>query len=485
MPLGSRIGSVGGGISEQTADANYLNKSANLSDVDDVATSRTNLGLVSGGSGDIWVKKSGDTMTGKLTLVNTGLQLLDTNASHYLVIAPGSDLSANRTLTLTTGDASRTVTLNGNLTVGVGGATVTGTNTGDLTLGTNTATALSLVGQELSLADVFVQLAGDTMTGALVGVQIDVDNLRLDGNTLSSLSGGITIKPLAGQSLNLSLSTTGDFTINSTDFVWDTSAKKLGIGGAPTYTIDVFGQGGALDGVMRFTNTTANSTNKTGGIIVGHYTNGEEPINLAVVTSQSTQTIFTLGGGNGSFNTITESRIYTAANNTTLSGTLAQVIDSSQNVGYGVSIPLAKMHIKQPTDGSEVLRVETTCTNTTASRRCFQADAFTTNATVTTGQTLATSTAFNYQIETDVVARQTGGAAGTVGDLGSYSFVSSFRNVAGTVTQVGTTTSLVSHEDQAAWNAVHTISGTNILVDVTGEANKNILWVITSEIDIV
>jgi len=36
-----------------------------------------------------------------------------------------------------------------------------------VTLGTNTATALSLSGQELSIADVFVQLAGDTMTGQL------------------------------------------------------------------------------------------------------------------------------------------------------------------------------------------------------------------------------------------------------------------------------------------------------------------------------
>lgn len=43
-----------------------------------------------------------------------------------------------------------------------------GTNSGDVTLGTNTATALSLSGQQLSLADKFVQIAGDTMTGPLM-----------------------------------------------------------------------------------------------------------------------------------------------------------------------------------------------------------------------------------------------------------------------------------------------------------------------------
>jgi hypothetical protein len=54
---------------------------------------------------------------GTLTLPNTGLHLLDTNASHDLIIVPGSDLTVDRNLTITTGDAARTVTLNGNPTL--------------------------------------------------------------------------------------------------------------------------------------------------------------------------------------------------------------------------------------------------------------------------------------------------------------------------------------------------------------------------------
>lgn len=50
-------------------------------------------------------------------LTNTGLRILDTNASHVLIIAPGSDLTADKTLTLTTGDADRTITLSGNPTL--------------------------------------------------------------------------------------------------------------------------------------------------------------------------------------------------------------------------------------------------------------------------------------------------------------------------------------------------------------------------------
>lgn len=52
-----------------------------------------------------------------LTLPNTGLHLFDTDASHDLIIVPGSNLTADRNLTLTTGDAARTVTISGNTTI--------------------------------------------------------------------------------------------------------------------------------------------------------------------------------------------------------------------------------------------------------------------------------------------------------------------------------------------------------------------------------
>lgn len=52
-----------------------------------------------------------------LTVPNTGLHILDTNASHDLIIAAGSNITADRTLTVTTGDADRTLTVSGNATV--------------------------------------------------------------------------------------------------------------------------------------------------------------------------------------------------------------------------------------------------------------------------------------------------------------------------------------------------------------------------------
>jgi len=52
-----------------------------------------------------------------VTFPNSGLHILDTNASHDLIIAAGSDLSADRILTITTGDSARTLTFTGDATL--------------------------------------------------------------------------------------------------------------------------------------------------------------------------------------------------------------------------------------------------------------------------------------------------------------------------------------------------------------------------------
>lgn len=60
-----------------------------------------------------------------VTLGNTGLLVFDTNASHTLAMKPGSDLTANRTLTLTTGDADRTLTLSADTTLPIASQVLT------------------------------------------------------------------------------------------------------------------------------------------------------------------------------------------------------------------------------------------------------------------------------------------------------------------------------------------------------------------------
>ena len=58
-----------------------------------------------------------DTVTVTGMLANTSLRVADTNATHAVVITPGSNITADRILTLTTGDAARTVTISGDATI--------------------------------------------------------------------------------------------------------------------------------------------------------------------------------------------------------------------------------------------------------------------------------------------------------------------------------------------------------------------------------
>jgi hypothetical protein len=120
----------------------------------------------------------GATLTTGLTFPIAGLHILDTDASHDLIISPGDNLTADRTLTITTGDANRTITLTGN-------TTLTGTNTGDQTnISGNAATVttnanltgpITSVGNTTSVASqtgtgsTFVMQASPTLTTPALG----------------------------------------------------------------------------------------------------------------------------------------------------------------------------------------------------------------------------------------------------------------------------------------------------------------------------
>lgn len=107
----------------------------------DQSGSRTALGL--GTSATVNTGTSGGTIpllnganswSGSQTFLNSsGIKVLDTDGSHTLGLVIGSDLTANRTFTLTTGDASRTLTMAGDATIS---GTSSGTNTGDQIAGT-------------------------------------------------------------------------------------------------------------------------------------------------------------------------------------------------------------------------------------------------------------------------------------------------------------------------------------------------------------
>lgn len=94
---------------------------------------------------------------------------------------------------------------------------------------------------------------------------------------------------------------------------------------------------GADGGATTRTDVTA----KAGRIGGPHYTNSEEPVSGLIIGSDSTSNNIAIGGGNSLFNAATSFQVYTAANNTTTTGTLRMIVNSSGLVGINTSSPIS------------------------------------------------------------------------------------------------------------------------------------------------
>ena len=153
--------------------------------------------------------------TGTITLPNSGLHIFDTDASHDLIVKPGSNLTADRILTVTTGDAARTLTISGDATVSQDYSTA----------GSPTLTGLTLTGA-------LVEQGDGTVTGSLT---FDADALHiLDTNgthdliitpgsnltadrvlTLTTGDAARTLTISADVTLDQSVATTSDVNFNT------------------------------------------------------------------------------------------------------------------------------------------------------------------------------------------------------------------------------------------------------------------------------
>ena len=73
------------------------------------------------------------------------------------------------------------------------------------------------------------------------------------------------------------------------------------------------------------------------------------------------------------------------------------------------------------------------------------------------------------RVRTIVIARQVGGDAGTVGNSASWELIGTFKRVDGVLSQVGSTTSLVTHEDDTDWGTRYEVYGNQLFLQ--GEFN--------------
>jgi hypothetical protein len=197
-----------------------------------------------------------DNVTGMatLTLPNTGLHLLDTNATHDLIIAPGSNLTADRTLTVTTGDSDRTLTM-------AGDATISGTNTGDVTLA-GTPDYITISGQVITRGA--IDQATD-VTGVLP-VANGGTNASSAGITAFNNITGYTASGATGTtSTNLVFSTSPSLTTPTLGVASATSVNKVAITAPATSATLTLADGSSLvtSGANSITLTSTGATNVT------------------------------------------------------------------------------------------------------------------------------------------------------------------------------------------------------------------------------
>lgn len=152
-----------------------------------------------------------------------------------------------------------------------------------------------------------------------------------------------------------------------------------------------------------------------------------------------------------------------------------------ENGTRGVSInkasaPVAALDVTQITLGSHVQVLTSTATNDDPTEATFQNRVATTDATVTTIQSIAIPASTTVGIVCTVVNRRTGGVSGTAEDGAHYELRVVLKNVAGTATEIAAEVLAVIGESIAGYTVASTPSGANTLIQVTGAATTNITW---------
>jgi hypothetical protein len=157
------------------------------------------------------------------------------------------------------------------------------------------------------------------------------------------------------------------------------------------------------------------------------------------------------------------------------SGSLIEAgrFDSAQNLVIGTTVAAARFHnfgmfanINQRLEPVAGVTEDISGATTTTS-----------GAVTVTLQTIAIPTDTIYLIEVRVTCKKTAGAgAGTIGDGNGYIRTACYANIGGVVTISGVVQSSFTGEGIAPLNATLTISGTNVLVRVSGSVNNDVTW---------
>ena len=182
-------------------------------------------------------------------------------------------------------------------------------------------------------------------SGAITGtaaytLQVDDAGNVIEGST----SGGGTVTG-SGTATRVAFWSGTTALSSDANLYWDNTNDRLGIGTtSPISSLTVLGANSAAGGIT-LTSSTSNSTQKVGRIKTQHYNTAEEPFTTILTNAQSTANLINIGGSSGGENAATIIKFFTAANNTTLTGSERMRIDASGKVGIGTTAPVAKLQV--------------------------------------------------------------------------------------------------------------------------------------------
>jgi len=111
---------------------------------------------------------------------------------------------------------------------------------------------------------------------------------------------------------------------------------NVGVGtSSPDATLHIVDTGLSVNSGILVQDKSTDATSKYGQIKAAHYSNSEEPMTMMFASMGATSNSLRIGGSYSAENASTEIVFYTAANNTTVSGSERMRIDSSGNVIVG------------------------------------------------------------------------------------------------------------------------------------------------------
>jgi len=155
----------------------------------------------------------------------------------------------------------------------------------------------------------------------------------------------------------------GVITEDNANFFWDNANNRLGLGiAAPTGALDVSWGSAATSALVMGADLGANTsrtnvTRKWATVSTPHYTNAEEQVEVLTVDSNVTTSIIGIGGGENTYNAATMVRFFTAANNTTTTGTERFRITPTGTVGIGTIAPLGALDVSWGSSATSALVV--------------------------------------------------------------------------------------------------------------------------------